>query len=118
MAIARGGWPSQMSMAMASLFSLTVYCAWRWISLLLAVLEETGDWAAGWQAFVRVGSELALEAATNSTVKWFFLAITVVPTLFLWRANMRQSAVIAMTVPIGVSGYFAARLRKNIHELL
>jgi hypothetical protein len=118
MAIARGGWPSQMSMAMASLFSLTVYCAWRWISLLVAVLEETGDWVVGWQAFVRMGSELALEAATNSTVKWFFLAITALPAVLLWRANLRWSAVTAMTVPIGTSGYFAARLKRNIQGLL
>ena len=117
-AIARSGWPLQISMGLVSLFSLAMYGCWRWISLLLAVVEDAGGWRDGWHAFVRLGFGLAITAATNSTLKWFFLAAAALPGLWLWQRGLWSVAALWAPLPVGVSGYFAAKLRENIRELL
>ena len=114
---ARSGWPMHRSVGLVSLFSLAVYGSWRWISLLLAVVEDAGNWGAGWRAFVRSGSDLAMTAATNSTLKWFFLAVAALPAVWLWQRGMWGAATIWSPLLVGVSGYFAAKLKESIHEL-
>jgi hypothetical protein len=117
MAIAHSGWPLQVSMGIVSLFSLAMYASWRWISLLLAVVEDAAGWRDGWHAFVRLGFGLAITAATNSTLKWFFLAATALPGLWLLQRGLWTVAALWAPLPVGVSGYFAARLRESIREL-
>jgi hypothetical protein len=118
MAIAHSGWPLQVAMGLVSLFSLAMYGCWRWVSLLLAVVEDSGGWLGGWHAFVRLGSGLAVMAATNSTLKWFFLAVSALPGLWLLQRGPWTVAVLWAPLPVGVSGYFAAKLRESIRELL
>jgi hypothetical protein len=118
MSIGHSGWPLQVSMGIVSMFSLAMYGCWRWISLLLAVIEDAGGWRDGWQAFVRLGFGLAVTAATNSTLKWFFLAATALPGVWLLQRGMWTVAAFWAPLPVGVSGYFAARLRESIRELL
>ncbi len=116
--IARGAWPLHLSMGIVSLFSLAVYGCWRWVSLLLLMVEETGGWRAGWQSFVHTGPHLALAAATNSTIKWFFLTLAAMPAMALWRNAVWTGLGITAVASIAISGYFAARLREAIHDLL
>jgi hypothetical protein len=104
-------------MGLVSLFSLAMYSCWRWISLLLAVVEDSGGWCDGWQAFVRLGLGLAIAAATNSTLKWFFLFVTTLPGLWMLQRGLWTVAALWAPLPVGVSGYFAARLRESIREL-
>jgi hypothetical protein len=118
MSIAHSGWPLEVSMGLVSLFSLAMYGCWRWISLLLAVVEDSGGWRDGWHAFVRLGFGLAITAATNSTLKWFFLAVTALPGLWMLQRGLWMVAAFWAPLPVGVSGYFAAKLRENIRELL
>jgi len=117
MTSARSGWPLQVSVGIVSLFSLAVYGCWRWISLLLPWWKDAGDWVRGWHLFVRMGTELAMTAATNSTLKWFFLAVAALPGVWFWQHGLWTLAVIWSPLPIGVSGYFAAKLRESIHKL-
>jgi hypothetical protein len=116
-AIGGSGWPLQVSMGLVSLFSLAMYGCWRWISLLLAVIEDAGGWRDGWHAFVRLGFGLAVTAATNSTLKWFFLAVTALPGLWLLQRGLWTVAVFWAPLPVGVSGYFAAKLKESINDL-
>jgi hypothetical protein len=118
MMIARSGWPLQVSMGIVSLFSLAMYGCWRWLSLLLAVIEDAGGFADGWHAFVRLGLGLAVTAATNSTLKWFFLAMAAMPGLWFLQRGLWMVAALWAPLPVGVSGYFAAKLRESIRELL
>jgi hypothetical protein len=117
-AIAHSGWPLQVSMGLVSLFSLAMYGCWRWISLLLAVVEDAGGWLDGWQTFVHLGFGLAIAAATNSTLKWFFLAVSALPGLWMLQRGLWAVAALWAPLPVGVSGYFAAKLRESIRELL
>jgi len=115
--IARSGWPFHVSMGITSLFSLALYGCWRWVSLLLAVVEDSAGWSRGWHRFVHTGPDLALAAATNSTLKWFFLAITALPGVWFWQHGLRAATGAWAAVPVGVSAYFAVRLRESISEL-
>jgi hypothetical protein len=122
MSISRSGWPLEVSMGLVSLFSLAMYGCWRWISLLLAVVEDAGGWRDGWHAFAHLGLGLAITAATNSTLKWFFLAVSALPGLWLLQRGFWTIAALWAPLPVGVSGYFAAyfseKLRESIRELL
>ncbi len=117
--------PPGVSMAVVSLFSLATYFSWRWISLLLAVLEGSSGWAEGWRNFVAAGPSLALNAATNSTLKWVALAAVTGPSvlLLLALAGRGWRGILAWAVGFGwllaassISGYFAAYLKLRISE--
>src|SRR5439155_1126406 len=62
------------------------------------------------------GMKLAVAAATNSTLKWFFLALTGFPAIWLLQQRLWLPAAICATLPIAISGYFAVKLRESIQR--
>jgi hypothetical protein len=118
--------PPGPSAMLVSLFSLVVYLSWRWVSLLLAVLENAPSLSAGSATFVRSGPWLFLTAASNSTLKGLAVFVATAPAAALVAALARlpgrhgtlELAVVgAWLVSLAcISGYFAARLRDKISD--
>lgn len=116
--------PPGPSAVLVGLFSLVVYLSWRWVSLLLVVLENAPSLPAGSAAFVRSGPWLFLTAASNSTLKGLAVFVATAPAAALVAALARlpgrhgtlELAVVgAWLVSLAcISGYFAARLRDKI----
>jgi hypothetical protein len=114
--------PQQTSLGLVSLFSLVVYGCWRWTSLLLGVLSYAPDLRRGWAGFVACGPDLALTAATNSTLKWLSMfAVTVAAAggfVALPRNGSQWPAaallVFWLLAVIAISGFFAAGLKNQL----
>jgi hypothetical protein len=121
MAVAERRFGPASSVAVVALFSVSVYGCWRWVSLLLVVTESAGSWRAGWRAFVRHGPALALEAASNSTMKWILQAAVTLPAILAAAGSPRPGSRLAIAglwalAMAMISGYFAARLRDRLPE--
>ena len=50
-------------------------------------------------------------------MKLLFLAVAALPGVWFWQRGMGLAAVAWLPLPVGVSGYFAAKLKESIHEL-
>ena len=121
LAVTRWRQPLGLSAALVSAFSMLVYFCWRWISLLLAVLESAPSLVLGWETFASQLPRLAVAAAINSTLKWLALAAATLPLAALvaalpiryWSVELLAAGVwlVALTL---ISGYFGARLRDQI----
>ena len=106
-------------------FCLAVYLCWRWVSLLLAVLETAPGLSEGWQAFAASVPELAMASATNSTLKWLVLAAVTMPPAVvmaalpadLWRVKLAALGLWVLVFLL-VSGYFGVRLREIIQGVV
>ncbi len=124
-----GGRPPQagppLQILLVGAFCLAVYFCWRWVALLLAVLETAPGLSEGWQAFAASLPELAMASATNSTLKWLSLAALTVPPaavmaalpLELWGVKLLALGLWALAF-LFVSGYFGVRLREIIQGVI